>query len=217
MIRSPKRSDVALAFALFAACACSKGAEPLRFPTATTLEDEPRRPAGVAVDPAPELPKAAPGGSAEAGLVVLSTPLDTESARQVVRAFFRATVEQDIERLEKLMDEQAYVQAGTAMGRQQAQPFWRLRLSRLDYGTLAGHMLYREAEMEVYRGEDIARLRPARTLGMAVQGDDVLVRVVIATPRSGRTRLFGDEIAFLLRPSGSAYKIVEMVEDFQLP
>jgi hypothetical protein len=50
-----------------------------------------------------------------------------------------------------------------------------------------------------------------------VSGDDVLVRVVIATPRVGRTRLFGDEITFLLRPSGGAYKIIEMVEDFQLP
>jgi hypothetical protein len=179
----------------------------MSFASSSTLpEDEPRRPAGVAVDPAPELPKPAPAASAEAGLVVLKTPLDTQAARQVVKDFFRAAVEQDADR-----------QAGASMGRQQAQPFWRLRLSRLDYGALAGQVVFRDAELEVYRSEDLARLRPARTLAMAVQGDDVLVRVPIATPRVGRTRLFGDEVTFLLRPNGATFKIVEMAEDFQLP
>jgi hypothetical protein len=190
----------------------------MSFASSSTLpEDEPRRPAGVAVDPAPELPKPAPAASAEAGLVVLKTPLDTQAARQVVKDFFRAAVEQDADRLDKLLDEQSYVQAGASMGRQQAQPFWRLRLSRLDYGALAGQVVFRDAELEVYRSEDLARLRPARTLAMAVQGDDVLVRVPIATPRVGRTRLFGDEVTFLLRPNGATFKIVEMAEDFQLP
>jgi hypothetical protein len=220
MIRCPSRSERTRALGLAAvalACACA-GTQPLSFASSSALpDDEPRRPAGVAVDPAPELPKPAPVGSAETGLVVLKTPLDTQTARQVVKDFFRAAVEQDADRLEKLLEEQSYVQAGASMGRQQAQPFWRLRLSRLDYGSLAGQVIFRDAELEIYRSDDVARLRPARTLGMAVQGEDVLVRVPIATPRVGRTRLFGDEITFLLRPNGGSYKIVEMAEDFQLP
>ena len=60
----------------------------MSFTSSSTLpEDEPRRPAGVAVDPAPELPKPAPAASAETGLVVLKTPLDTQAARQVVKDF----------------------------------------------------------------------------------------------------------------------------------
>ncbi len=189
----------------------------MRFTSVSSFpEEEPRRPPGVAVDPTPTLPKPASSASAEQGLLVLKTPLDAQAARQLVKEFFRAVVEQDAERLDKLMDEQAYVQAG-AMGRQQAQPFWKLRLGRLDYGGLAGQLLYREGELEIYRSEDVQRLRPARTLGMSLQGDDVLVRVPIATPRIGRTRLFGDEITFLFRPSGASFKIVEMAEDFQLP
>jgi hypothetical protein len=190
----------------------------MSFDSASSLpEDEPRRPAAVAVDPAPALPPPAPSASVEAGLVVLKTPQDTQAARQIVKDFFRAAVEQDADRLDKLLDEQAYVQAGASMGRQQAQSFWRLRLSRLDYGALAGQVVFRDAELEVYKSEDLARLKPPRALAMSVQGDDVLVRVPIATSRVGRTRLFGDEVTFLLRPSGSSFKIVEMAEEFQLP
>lgn len=221
MTRFWKRSEIArptpMWLALALAVGCAGRAEPLRFATTTELADEPRRPAGVAVDPAPELPPSATDARAEQGLVVLRAPLDAEAARQVVRDFFRATVEQSIERLEKLLGDQAYVQAGTAMGRQQAQSFWRLRLSRLDYGALAGHVLFRDADVEVYRSEDVPGLRPPRALGLALQGQDVLVRVPVATTRVGRTRLFGDEITFLLRPTGGAFKIVEMAEDFQLP
>ena len=220
MIPWPSRSErfFALLAGLLLACACGAGSRAPDFASSSTLpEDEPRRPAGVAVDPAPELPKPAPVASAESGLVVLETPLDTQAARQVVKDFFRAAIAQDADRLEELLDAQSYVQAGASMGRQQAQPFWRLRLSRLDYGALGGQIVFRDAELELYRSQDLARLRPARTLALSVQGNDVLVRVPIATPRLGRTRLFGDEITFLLRPSGGSFKIVEMAEDFQLP
>ncbi|MEZ4371650.1 MAG: hypothetical protein R3B07_12530 [Polyangiaceae bacterium] len=44
-----------------------------------------------------------------------------------------------------------------------------------------------------------------------------MVKVKLAITRSGRTRIFADEIHFLLRPSSDGYKISEVVEDFQLP
>src|SRR5690606_7531206 len=215
MIRSSSRSEpkhaagVTLLLAAVLAGGCASSSESLRFETASSIDDsEPRRPAGVAVDPAPELPPAASAASAEHGLVVLKTPLDKEAARQVVRDFFRAVLAADSERLEKLFDEQAYIQAGPAAGRQQAVPFWKSRLSRLDYGALAGQVVVRDAELEVYRTEDLARMKPARTFALSPQVEDVVVRAPIATPRSGRTRLFGDEITFLLRPDGSGFEIV---------
>jgi hypothetical protein len=225
MIRYPSRSDRArtialltIGAALLGCVACGGRQAPMRFASVTALPDDaPRRPAGVAVDPSPTLPAPQSSSGAEQGLLVLKSPLDAQAARQVVKDFLRAVVDQDGDRLEKLMDDQAYVQAGAGMGRQQAQPFWRLRLSRLDYGALDGQVLFRDAELEIYRSQDVQTLRPARVLNIAVQGDDVLVRVLIATARVGRTRLFGDEISFLLRPSGSSFKIVEMAEDFQLP
>ena len=54
-------------------------------------------------------------------------------------------------------------------------------------------------------------------LGVVAQTDDVVVRVPIAVPRSGKTRLFGDEIVFVLRPNGNRYAIVDMAEEFTLP
>jgi hypothetical protein len=216
--RAPTAALLTIGVALAVSVGCSSKHEPIRFASVSTLpSDAPRRPAGVAVDPSPTLPKPLPSASAEQGLIVLKAPLDAQAARQVVKEFFRAAVDQDGERLEALLDEGAHLQAGASMGRQQAQPFWRLRLSRLDYGALGGQVLFRDAEIEIYRSEELQRLRPARALGLSAQGDDVLVRVVISAPRVGRTRLFGDEITFLLRPSGSSYKIVEMAEDFQLP
>lgn len=52
---------------------------------------------------------------------------------------------------------------------------------------------------------------------MVAQGDDVVVRVPITAPKYGKTRLFGDEIVFVLRPRGNRYAIVDMAEEFTLP
>lgn len=216
MIRFPSRSD-ALPLLLFGvlSCACSS-TRPLAFPSVAKTDDAPRHAPGVAIDPAPGLPPAREQGNPEQGVVVLRTPADVARARETVREFFRAVVDEDPDKLDSLLDARAWVQVGS-QGRQLARSFWRLRLSRLDYSALAGQLVYRPSEVETYRADDSARLRPARRLPIAPSGDDVLVRVVIAAPRSGKTRLFGDEIVFLLHPDASAYRITEMAEDFQLP
>jgi hypothetical protein len=198
---------------LCVACASSGGLGE----TATSLPDEPRRAPGVAVDPAPELPAAASTADTEDGVVVLKAPADPEAAREVVRTFFRAVVHGSYPELEEVVNDDAWLSAGPMVGRQKARQYWQMRLSRLDYPSLAGASVYREGEIETYRAADVPKLRPPRPLAAVAQGDDVVVRVPIATPRSGKTRLFGDEILFVLRPDGNKYSIVEMNEDFSLP
>ncbi len=226
MIQCPSRSSTAipsngwvlrpLLLTALLACACGSGTRPLSFPAAAATDDAPRRAPGVAIDPAPGLPPARASGNPEQGVVVLQTPPDVARARATVQEFFRAVVDEDPDTLDSLLDARAWVQTGS-QGRQLARSFWRLRLSRLDYGALAGQLVYRPSEVETYRANDGSRLRPARQLPIVPSGDDVLVRVVVANPHSGKTRLFGDEIVFLLHPDASAYRITEMAEDFQLP
>ncbi len=193
------------------------GTRPLDLPSRSLDADEPRRAPGVAVDPAPELPPARAAAETDQAIVTLKAPASRERARGVIRDFFEAAASGNWAEVEPLIDEQAWVSGGPTTGRQRARSFWHLRLSRLDYATLGNQPIYRDSELETYAAEDAATLRPPRALPLTPQGDDVLVRVPITTPRVGRTRLFGDEIAFLLRPSGSSFVIVEMLEDFQLP
>jgi len=221
MTRSPKRSELpsvvgALALGVLGS-ACGARQTPLAIDTVSELDSSPRRAPGVAVDPTSELPKSAPAAHSEDGVVVLKAPLDPESAREMVRAFFRAVSQGSYSDLEAVLPDEAWLSAGAMAGRQKARQYWQQRLSRLDYASLAGTTVFREGELETYRAADLAALRPPRVLGVVAQGDDVIVRVPIATPRTGKTRLFGDEIVFLLRPAGSKFQIVDMSEDFTLP
>lgn len=216
MTRYPSRSDrLPILVAGIVLCACSAGTRPLTFPSAAALPDEPRRAPGVAIDPPPGLPTAGDIGNPAQGVVVLKAPPDVARARQTVREFFRAVVDENPDAVDALVDPKAWVQTGS-QGRQLARSFWRLRLSRLDYSTLAGQLVYRPSEVETYRASDSVRLGPARRLVITPSGDDVAVRVVIDNPRNGKTRLFGDEIVFLLHPDANAYLITEMSEDFQI-
>lgn len=201
---------------LIAATACT-GTTPARFPTRVAQDDTPRRAPGVAVDPASELPPARATGTTDGAVVTLRAPASRESARGVVRRFLEATVAGHWPDVEVLLDEQAWISGGPTTGRQRARSFWQMRLSRLDYPALANQTLYRDSELETYAAADAASLAPPRSLPLTPRGDDVLVRVVIEQPRVGKTRYFGDEIAFLLRPAGSSFVIVEMLEDFSLP
>jgi hypothetical protein len=214
MIRSSKRSSLALLLAASTGCA---GGGAAGFDTVNALPEEPRRAPGVAVDPNLEPPPAAADATTSEGLVVLKEPADPEAARDIVREFFRAVASASFEKLEPLIGEESWLQAGAMMGRQRARDFWRQRMSRLDYAALGGSPIYRDSEMETYRAADLGRMRPPRTLNVGVQGQDVIVRVPIVSPRAGKTRLFGDEILFVLRPDQGRYSIIEMSEDFQLP
>jgi ketosteroid isomerase-like protein len=217
MTQCRNRSELANFVAALVVAGCGAAGSNGDFATASSLSDDPRRAPAVAVDPAAELPAPVNEADSERGLVSLKAPQDPEAARETVRSFFRAIVHGSYDELEQLMTEDAWLQAGAMVGRQRARQYWQMRLSRLDYVSLAGSAVYREGELETYRAADVNRLRPPRALGVVAQGDDVVVRVPISTPRSGKTRLFGDEILFVLRPQGTKYAIVEMNEDFALP
>jgi hypothetical protein len=196
--------------------ACATGRQGT-FATTSELTSEPRRAPGVAVDPVSDLPAAGDSAGAQRGLVVLKTPRDVEAARAVVRRFFEAIVAGSAQGLDPLVSELAWVQLGPQGGRQRAREFWRSRLDQIDYQALAGEPLYRESELETYRPEDLSRLDASRHPPVEVQAGDVVVRARMATARLGRTRYFGDDIVFLLRPRGDNFEIVEMIEDFRLP
>lgn len=204
---------VVLLSLLVSACG---GTRPLRFPTAGQESDAPRQAPGVAFDPAPEIPPAASAGNPAQGLVVLRTPANPAAAREAVREFFRAVVDEAPDKLDDLIDAQAYIRTGSGHGRVRARSYWQQRLSRLDYGALSGQLVYRPSEVETYRAADVARLRSTRQFPVSPGNDDILIRVPIAVPRVGNTRLFGDEILFVLHPRAHGYVISEMVEDFQL-
>lgn len=197
--------------------ACSSSSKTPRFDTVSSFADEPRRPPGLAVDPAAELPRPAASGASEQGLLVLREPVDDEAAKETVRRFFRAVVSERSDELLSVIDESATVQTGAQGTRQSARSFWQMRLTRLDYGALAALAVYRETALETYRAKDAARLRPTRALPLAVSGDEVLIRAPIAQSHAGKTRLFGDEILFVLRPQNDAFRIASMLEDFALP
>lgn len=197
--------------------ACGARSSAPAFETTTELPATPRRAPAVAVDPAAELPGAGTQARSQHGLVVLHAPRDVEAARAIVRRFFELVLGGSADALEPLMSELSSIQLGPQGGRQRARQFWRSRLDQIDYGALAGQPVYRDGDIETYRSEDLARLDAARQPSVEVQPADVVVRVPIATSRLGRTRYFGDDIVFLLRPRGTSFEIIEIIEDFRLP
>ncbi|MEI9939719.1 MAG: hypothetical protein WDO69_21065 [Pseudomonadota bacterium] len=147
--------------------------------------------------------------------LVLQAPAASGLAREAVRDFLRATVNEALERMEPLLAPQAFVD--TASGRQPARAFWQSRFTVLDYTELRGQLLFREADLETFRAEDVARLPPARRLPIELAADEIAVRVPIRISWAGRARLFGDELLFRLQPAGTRYEISEISEDFRLP
>jgi hypothetical protein len=221
MIRRATRCEVQLSRALPAAAlallsACGQ-AEPARFATITGFDpDAERTPPGVAIDPATELPKPARVAQADDGVVVLQPPSDLNAASDVVRAFFRAVVDEDVVKLESVLDEQASLQLDAQSGRRRARDYWRLRLSQLDYQQLASKTVYKDSEVEWYRSEDMPRLTRRGQPALELVEGDVVLRVPIITTKLNKERLFGDEIVFVLRPSTTTFRITEMIEPFQM-
>ncbi len=195
---------------------CASG-RALQFETQSEPEEAPRRAPGVAIDRAPELPAAAQSAVTGAGVAQLTTPPDTSLARKTARRFLELMLRGSFRELEPIIDEQAWFNTGPTGGRQRARHFMQTRMARVDYSKLSINSLYRQADVETYRAEDLPGLGKGRSVPRVVQGDDVLVRVFISTPRVGRTRVFGDEVSFVLRPSDGGFSVVEIVEDFQLP
>lgn len=187
-----------------------------RFPTTDpNAEHAPRRPAGIAIDPVSRLPPPRAQGSSEATLLVLSSPRSATLARKIVARFFQAIVGETPEALDSVLSDQAFIEASG--NRQPARGALRSRFLQLDYTALRGVPLYRDADIEFYRYEDLASLRALRALPSDLAKDQVFVRVRVNVSHAGKTRLFADEMGFLLRPEQDDYRIVSIREDAPVP
>jgi hypothetical protein len=146
----------------------------------------------------------------------LTSPLDSDAARDLVSHFFMAVLSESTHELFPLFASQAWVISEG--GRQSAQSVWRARFAQLDYGSLSGRLV---APPQTLRTYTFASAERARRDNVPVPKEASEV-VVVARPTlswSGKTRLFGDQLAFRLRPKPDqpGYEIAEIAEDFRLP
>ena len=198
-----------------ALCLSCAGASPGPVAGHSAARAIPRRAPGVAEQRSEVLPEASIVGNTRDRWLVLRAPAPSGLAREAVRDFLRATVNEALERMDPLLAPQAFVE--TTSGRQPARAFWQSRFTVLDYTELRGQLLFREADLETFRAEDLARLPAARKLPIELAADEIAVRVAIRLSWAGRARLFGDELLFVLQPAGARYEIAEISEDFRLP
>jgi hypothetical protein len=216
MRRGSKRCSRAIVSGAVATLCVSCAASTPHFATSTGFDPNATRRAPGVTEPRPaSLPDPARRGEAQAQLLLLRAPAAPDLARQVVRSFLRAAVNEAPERMDLLLAPQAFID--TSGGRQPARAFWHTRLAQLDYTELKGQLLFRESDLETFRSEDLARLPAARRIALELGEDEVAVRVPIRVSWAGRTRLFGDELVFRLQPAGARFEIAEISEDFRLP
>ena len=184
------------------------------FESVAVLPEEPRRPAGTDVEPRFDLPGSSRSADTSAGLVVLESPADPAAARAAVAGFFRAVAEESPTQLDAVLTQQATIQSGSR--RELLRSHFQMRFSRLDYRSLAGEVLYRDADLELWeRGPPGSEARS--TAPITPNERELVARTRITASWVGRPRLFGDELVFRLVPSGRGWLISEVVEDFRLP
>lgn len=221
--RAPARARLAVFLVpLLSACGA---VGPPAFATSSELQDAPRRPDGVAIDPASATPDARDRAAAGDGMVTLRSPLGVELAMEMVGEFFTKVVLEDEDGLEALFTRDAIAVNGGGSGSMGAMGqtpsaalFWEQRFRKLDYGKLAGEVVYREAELEIYRADDVLEAPPHRAIRTdSLNDNDMVIRAPVVTARSGQERLFGEEIVFWLRRDGERYRIFRILEDFQIP
>lgn len=171
------------------------------------------------MDPAWEAPAAADSAESSTSVLSLRPPPGDQIPRALVSSFFRSVITEDAAGLGELFTSDATEAAAGPRGPASAalEP-WKARLRHGQYRRLANEIVYQDGDIETYRYEDLelaALGRPARPPDM--QRSELLVRVPIRNARAGGDRLFGDEITFVLRRSGSRWRIRQIIEEFQLP
>ena len=207
------RVGVVLAAALSVSCAAS--ARGPTFATSERFADAPRKPPTFGGEPA--LAMAGAAGPSEAPAIQrVVMPLDSEAARDLVGRFFIAVLDESSRDLFPLFAAQAVVVSEG--NRQPAQAAWRARFAQLDYTSLSGRVVAAPQTLHTYTYGSAGR---ARRDGVPMPESPNEV-VVVARPGlawAGKPRLFGEELAFRLRPKRDApgYEIAEIAEDFRLP
>lgn len=209
--------------ALFA-LACSSATRGPDIATSERFPDTPRRPPTFAPEPVLATDTAAPPPDASSTAPQLqpaeprrlTSPLDSDAARDIVSHFFMAVLSESTHELFPLFASQAWVLSEG--GRQSAQSVWRARFAQLDYGSLSGRLVAPPQTLRTYTFASAERAR-RDNVPAPKEASEV---VVVARPTlswSGKTRLFGDQLAFRLRPKldQPGYEIAEIAEDFRLP
>ncbi len=211
------RARLAATLAVVAVGACAH-ASPTPRPASVSQEDAPRRAPGVVASPAAARPSAGPPGATSSGVVALRAPPDDAFTRELVARFFAAVVAEDTSALAALFATEARVGSADGVTGWNALRAWEVRLARLDYRALAGHVVYRPADVTVFRGERAVALGAHRAqIAWSVPPDAVLVRVPIVTPRAGTVTLFADELWFVLMPGEKGYRIAWLFESTSVP
>lgn len=207
------------------ALSCSGAGRGPVFATSAEFPEMPRKPPSFAAE-TPTLSAPRPETQTDArteakvtdnfGVQRAEVPLDSEAARNVVGRFFIAVLMESTRELFPLFASQATV--WSEGNRQPAQSVWRARFAQLDYTALSGRVVAPPQTLHTYTYASVARAARDNVTQPQARGEVV----VVARPGLswvGKTRLFGDTLAFRLRPkaSQSGYEIAEIVEDFRLP
>jgi len=196
------------------AVSCAASARGPSFATSERFADTPRRPPTFSGEPA--LTSDVVSASEAPAIQRQVVPLDSEAARDLVGRFFTAVLGESSRDLFPLFAAQAVVVSDG--NRQPAQAAWRVRFAQLDYTSLVGRVVAAPQTLHTYTYGSAGR---AKRDGVPVPESASEV-VVVARPGlswAGKTRLFGEELAFRLRPKRDAlgFEIAEIAEDFRLP
>ncbi len=192
---------------------------PAQFPTANALPDDDRRPDGIAVDRTSEPPPSQSRAETEENIVTLRTPLGSQVALQTVRSFFDAMIGEDVSALSLIVMPNAMNEDTRSASRKRSLSIlnmWSERFRKREYQKLATQLIYREADVMIYRSGQLAalplaaRLRTsARTTGGA---NDLVLRVPIITHTVKNERLLGDEVFFWLERREGSFVIAQTAE-----
>jgi hypothetical protein len=203
---------------------CSGAATGPVFPTSERFPDSPRRPPSFAAEAPLEVAGLVPAtgaGAADARVVAMQVPLDSEAGREQVGRFFAAVLQESTRELFPLLAPQASVVSEG--NRQPAQALWRARFAQLDYTSLAGRVVAPPQTLRTYTFGSASRAKEDGAPSPAAPGEVIVVaRPGPGASWAGKARLFGDVLAFRLREkrseSGeSGFEITEIIEDFRLP
>lgn len=188
------------------------------FETVTKLPEEPRRPPGIAVEPRPRHPLVARQASSEDLVFALEAPPGLAEIRDLIRSFFTAVLNESLSSLEEVVSVSAGFRTLPGANRVNARQSWQLRFAHLDYGKMTSPSVYRDRDLTLYRAGFSAGVHGAGPpLPLTPTGTQLVAHVAVRHPRAGPSRLFGDDVWFLLNPEQKGYMIAEIIEDFSLP
>jgi hypothetical protein len=170
--------------------------------------------------PSPEItPRAATshGGGTDSRELLLRAPSEVDAETSVIRAFFLAVRDHDLDGLRGQLAPNAKFGRDTSSQTRDALAVWSERLKKLDYRRLGPSLPYAESRLEIYSATQLKALGREQRFGLSPAEGELLVRVEIKRSHAGGQRLFADELLLLLRPRASGYQIAQILEDFQLP